>query len=181
MEAAVPLGERLSRREDGAFEEAYDRYAPMVRAYVARVVGHSDADDVVQRTFIDVWRHVSRDDPGPRFAGWLFTIARRRSIDTLRSRRAEMVGVEHASDLVGEDGREVAERIAGALELRAALARLPEHERQVIELAYFAGLTHAEVAATLQAPVGTVKARSSRGTRRLARLLTAPGLQPAPG
>ena len=71
-------------------------YAAAVRAYVARFVGESEADDVVQRTFLDVWRHASRYDPAERFTGWLFTIARRRAIDSLRSRRHEVVDVDQA-------------------------------------------------------------------------------------
>ena len=72
---------------------------------------------------------------------------------------------------MGEDGRETAERYADAADVREAVARLPEHERRVIELTYFADLTQVEVAAVLGAPLGTVKARASRGTRRLAGLM----------
>jgi RNA polymerase sigma factor (sigma-70 family) len=173
MEPGQALGHRLSRREVGALEEAYAEYAQAVRAYAVRFVGQADADDVVQRTFLDVWRHAARLDSGERFTGWLFTIARRRAIDQLRSRRHEVVDVDRARQLVGEDGRETADRFADAADVRAAVAQLPEHERTVIELAYFAELTQAEIAATLEAPLGTVKARAARGTRRLAALMTA--------
>ncbi|MET0837394.1 MAG: sigma-70 family RNA polymerase sigma factor [Marmoricola sp.] len=174
MEPGQASGQRLSRREAGALEEAYAEYAQVVRAYAVRLVGQADADDVVQRTFLDVWRHASRYDPSERFTGWLFTIARRRAIDTLRSRRHEVVDVDQARHLVGEDGRETADRYADAADVRAAVARLPQHERRVIELAYFAELTQAEIATVLGAPVGTVKARASRGTRRLAHLMSPP-------
>lgn len=174
MEPGQAIGLRLSRREVGALEEAYAEYADAVRAYVTRFVGPADADDVVQRTFLDVWRYASSYDPTRRFTGWLFTIARRRAIDCLRSRRHDVVDVDQARHLVGEDGRETAERYADAADVRAAVARLPEHERRVIELTYFADLTQAEVATVLGAPLGTVKARASRGTRRLAGLMTTP-------
>ena len=173
MEPGQAIGLRLARREAGALEEAYAEYAHAVRAYATRFVGPSEADDVVQRTFLDVWRHAARYDPAQRFTGWLFTIARRRAIDSLRSRRHDVVDVDQARHLVGEDGRETAERYADAADVRAAVARLPEHERRVIELTYFADLTQAEVAAVLGAPLGTVKARASRGTRRLAGLMSA--------
>lgn len=179
MEPGQAIGLRLSRREVGALDEAYAEYAGPVRAYVARFVGPGEADDVVQRTFLDVWRHASQYDPARRFTGWLFTIARRRAIDSLRSRRHDVVDVEQARHLVGEDGRETAERFADAADVRAAVAQLPEHERQVIELAYFADLTQAEIAAALDTPLGTVKARAARGTRRLALLMSEPPEAPA--
>jgi RNA polymerase sigma factor (sigma-70 family) len=173
MEPGEAIGLRISRLEAAALEEAYAAYGEAVRAYVTRFVGPSEADDVVQRTFLDVWRHASRYDPEQRFTGWLFTIARRRAIDSLRSRRHDVVDVDQARHLVGEDGRETVERYADAADVRAAVARLPEHERRVIELTYFADLTQVEVAAVLGAPLGTVKARASRGTRRLAGLMSA--------
>lgn len=172
MDAGQAIGLRLSQRDEGALEEAYSAYAAGVRAYVVRFVGPSEADDVVQRTFLDIWRHGSRYDPSERFSGWVFTIARRRAIDCLRSRRHDVVDVDLFRDLVGDDGREMAERHADAAEVRSALARLPEHERTVIELAYFGQLTQLEIADRLAVPLGTVKARAARGTRRLALLMT---------
>ena len=73
---------------------------------------------------------------------------------------------------MGEDGRETAEQYADAAEVRAALDGLPEHERQVLELAYYGDLTQREIATRLDVPLGTVKARAARGTRRLATLLS---------
>jgi RNA polymerase sigma factor (sigma-70 family) len=171
MEPGQAIGLRLRRRDEGALEEAYSAYAAAVRSYVARFVGPAKAEDVVQRTFLDVWRHSSPYDPAEHFTGWLFTIVRRRAIDSLRSRRHHVVDVDRVRDLVGDDGREMAERHADAADVRAAVARLPEHERVVIELTYFAQLTQAEIAQRLGTPVGTVKARASRGTRRLALLM----------
>ncbi len=173
MDPGQAIGLRLSQHDEGALEEAYSTYSAGVRAYVTRFVGPSEAEDVVQRTFLDVWRHGSRYDPSQRFAGWIFTIARRRAIDCLRSRRHDVVDVDSFRDLMGDDGREMAERHADAAEVRTAVARLPEHERTVIELAYFGQLTQAEIASHLDTPLGTVKARAARGTRRLAQLMVA--------
>jgi RNA polymerase sigma factor (sigma-70 family) len=173
MEPGEAIGLRIARHERGAVEEAYAAYAEAVRAYAARFVGPNEAEDVVQRTFLDVWRHAASYDPTQRFTGWLFTIARRRAIDSLRRRRHDVVDVDQARHLVGEDGRETADRYADAADVREAVARLPEHERRVIELTYFADLTQAEAATVLGAPLGTVKARASRGTRRLASLMGA--------
>jgi RNA polymerase sigma-70 factor (ECF subfamily) len=173
MDPGQAIGLRLLRRDEGALEEAYATYAQAVRAYVSRFVGPNEAEDVVQRTFLDIWRHSARYDPAERFTGWVFTIARRRAIDSLRIKRHDVVDVDRVRDLVGEDGREMADRHADAAEVRAALARLPEHERVVIEMAYFRQLSLVEIAGRLDAPLGTVKSRASRGTRRLAQLMAA--------
>jgi RNA polymerase sigma factor (sigma-70 family) len=173
MDPGQAIGLRLAQRDEDALEDAYSAYATTVRAYVSRFVGPAEAEDVVQRTFLDVWRYSARYDPRERFAGWLFTIARRRAIDSLRSRRHDVVNVEDVRHLAGDDGRDTADRYADAAELHEAMGRLPEHERVVLELAYFAELTQAEIAERLGAPLGTVKARAARGTRHLARLMTA--------
>src|SRR6478736_2955389 len=149
MESGQAIGLRLARREESALEDAYVAYGPSLLAYLRRYVGPDEAEDVLQRTLLDAWRHASRYQPGHRFSTWLFTIAHRRAIDTLRTRRHPVVDVEAARDLVGEDGRETVERFAEAAEVRAALARLPQHERQALELTYYAGLTQREVAAHL--------------------------------
>lgn len=171
MESGQAIGLRLARREESALEDAYAAYGPSLLAYLRRYVGPDEAEDVLQRTFLDAWRHSSAYQPAHRFSTWLFTIAHRRAVDTLRARRHRVVDVEAARDLVGEDGRETAERYAEAAEVRAALARLPEHERQALELTYYAGLTQREIAAHLDVPIGTVKARTSRATRRLGALM----------
>ncbi len=167
------LGLRLAAHDERALEDVYAAYAPAVLTYVRRYVGPDDAEDVLQRTFLDVWRFAGRYDPRQRFTGWLFTIAHRRAVDTLRSRRNQVVDVDTIRDLTGEDGRETVERFADAADVRAAVTRLPEHERVVIELAYFEDLTQQDIAARLELPLGTVKARASRGTRRLAAMMRA--------
>lgn len=167
------IGVRLAQQDETALEDAYAMYAPTVLAYVSRFVGRDEAEDVLQRTFLDAWRHASRYDPGQRFTGWLFTIAHRRAIDTLRARRHHVVDVETIRELTGEDGRETVNRFADAADVRSAVARLPEHERTVVELAYFGELTQQEIADRLEVPLGTVKARASRGTRRLGEIIRA--------
>lgn len=167
------IGIRLADHDETALEDAYAAYAPAVLAYVSKYVGRDEAEDVLQRTFLDAWRHAGRYDPRQRFTGWLFTIAHRRAVDTLRSRRTQVVDVETIRDLTGEDGRETVERFADAADVRAAVGKLPDHERVVIEMAYFEDLTQQEIATRLELPLGTVKARASRGTRRLATLMRA--------
>jgi RNA polymerase sigma factor (sigma-70 family) len=165
------IGVRLADREESALEEAYAAYAPVLLRYLSRYVGPDEAEDVLQRTFLDVWRSADRYDPGQRFTGWLFTIAHRRAVDTLRSRRTVVVDVESLRHLVGDDGRETADRYAEAADVHWALRRLPDHEREVLALAYFEQLTQREIAERLEVPLGTVKARAARGTTRLGEIM----------
>ena len=171
--AGQAIGQRLACQEEHALEDAYAVYAPTVLAYVRRYVGRDEAEDVMQRTFLDAWRHAGRYDPSQRFSGWLFTIAHRRAVDALRARRHQVVDVESLRELAGEDGRETAERFADAADVRAAVAQLPDHERVVVEMAYFDDLSQREIAERLDVPLGTVKARASRGTRRLGEIIRA--------
>ncbi len=171
--AGQALGLRLARREEDALEDAYSAYAPTVLSYVSRYVGRDEAEDVLQRTFMDAWRHAGRYDPSQRFTGWLFTIAHRRAVDALRARRHQVVDVDSLRELAGEDGRETVSRFADAADVRAAVAQLPEHERVVVEMTYFDDLSQREIAQRLEVPLGTVKARASRGTRRLGEIIRA--------
>ena len=102
-------------------------------------------------------------------------IARKRAIDQLRRRHANVVPLEELRDIAGDDGRELAERYARATEVRAALERLPAEQREVLTFAYFGDLTQTQVAERLGVPLGTVKARTFRGLRRLADILGAAG------
>lgn len=171
VEAEDQLGHRLAAGEESALEEAYALLGSSVLTYLRRYVGPDDAQDVLQTTFVDVWRHSARYDPSLSLAGWVFTIARRRAIDALRQRRSAVVGLDALRDLVGDDGREVAERFAWAVDVRAAMAGLPDAQREALELAYFADRTQADIARLLQIPLGTVKARMARGTKALRELL----------
>lgn len=161
----------MARRDESALEDAYAAYAPSLLAYLRRYVG-DDAEDVLQRTFLDVWRTAHTYDDTQRLSSWLFTIAYRRAVDVLRRRRT-LVNVDTLRELVGEDGRDTVERFADAAEVRDALRRLPEHEREALTLAYYVGLTQPEIARRLDVPIGTVKARAARGTRHLAELMGA--------
>jgi RNA polymerase sigma-70 factor (ECF subfamily) len=171
--AGQAIGLRLARQEERALEDAYSAYAPTVLSYVSRYVGRDEAEDVMQRTFLDAWRHAGRYDPSQRFTGWLFTIAHRRAVDALRTRRHQVVDVESLRELSGEDGRETVNRFADAADVRAAVTQLPDHERVVVEMTYFDDLSQREIAERLDVPLGTVKARASRGTRRLGEIIRA--------
>lgn len=178
MEAAADLGVRLAAGDDAALEECYQRFGRPVLAFLRRYVGPDEAEDVLQRTFVDVWRNADRYDPSRPLSTWVFTIAHHRAVDTLRRHRPGVVPIDAIRELVGDDGREVAERHAWAAEVREALAALPDTQREALERSYFEGETQVEIAAALGVPLGTVKARMSRGMRRLAELVTKEGGEP---
>jgi len=157
-------------RDEAAFDEFYRRYGRAVYGVVVRLVGdRAHSEDVVQQAFINVWRAAGgyRRERGPA-TGWLFAIARNAAFDALRSREAPSRW--EAPDLP-DDGPGPDERAAAAeqsFRIHAAVDRLPAHEREVIELAYYDGLSQSEVAARLGAPLGTVKTRTRRALAHLA-------------
>jgi RNA polymerase sigma factor (sigma-70 family) len=174
-QGASSLGARLAAGEDGAIDECYAALGPMVLGYLRRFVARDEAEDVLQRVFYEVWRNQDRYDPSRSLEAWVLGIARKRAIDQLRRRHANVVPIEELRDLAGDDGRELAERFARAREVRGALERLPKEQREVLTLAYFGELTQREIAERLSVPLGTVKARAFRGLRRIADILGAAG------
>ena len=110
---------------------------------------------MLQRVFYEVWRSRDRYDPTRSLEAWALGIARKRAIDQLRRRHANVVPIEELRDIAGDDGRELAERYARANEVRGALERLPREQREVLTLAYFGDLTQTEIAERLGVPLGT--------------------------
>ena len=102
-------------------------------SYLSRYVPQPDIEDVMQRVFYEVWRVHDRFDPEQSLRGWVLGIARKRAIDHLRKRRDVVVPIESMREITGEDGREIAERLVWADEVRAALDLLPDLQREVIE------------------------------------------------
>ncbi len=142
VEAALDeVGARLHAGDPGALEECYRLLGPLVSSYLARFVPQPDIEDVLQRVFYEVWRVHERYDPDLSLRGWVLGIARKRAIDQLRKRRDVVVPIESMRDIVGDDGRETAERMVWADEVRSALDALPEPQLQVLQLAYFEGYT----------------------------------------
>jgi RNA polymerase sigma factor (sigma-70 family) len=173
--ASSNLGYRLAAGEAGAINECYAALGPMVLGYLRRFVPRDDAEDVLQRVFYEVWRNRDRYDPTRSLEAWVLGIARKRAIDLLRRRHANVVPIDELREIAGDDGRELAERYARASEVRAALERLPREQREVLTLAYFGDLTQTEISDRLGVPLGTVKARTFRGLRRLADILGTTG------
>ncbi|WP_304044408.1 RNA polymerase sigma factor [Jatrophihabitans endophyticus] len=175
MEAALTeIGVRLNQGEPEALEDAYRTLGPLVMSYLGRYVPQPDIEDVLQRVFYEVWRVHERYDPDRSLRAWVLGIARKRAIDHLRKRRDVVVPLDSMREITGDDGREVADRIVWADEVRAALDLLPDLQKVVIEMAYFDGYTQTEISAALDVPLGTVKTRTARGLQRLAGLLENP-------
>ena len=165
------LGARLAHDRQGAIGDIYAALGSTVLRYLQRLVGHDDAEDVLQQVFYEVWRHNDRYDPSRSLEAWILGVARKRAIDHLRRRRNPAVALENLDHILGDDGREWAERYARAREVRNALNSLPAEQREVLVLAYFGSYTQSQIATYLEIPLGTVKARAFRGLRRLANIL----------
>jgi len=158
--------DRMRRGDAEALAELYDRHARPVYSLALRVLqDEGDAEDIVQDVFSQAWRQAARFDAARgNVAAWLLTIARSRAIDRLRARRArpdrgaelpplpEIADAAPAADLQLLAAEQVAR-------IRGALAALPLLQRVAIELAYYEGLTHTEIAERLEQPLGTVKTR----------------------
>jgi RNA polymerase sigma-70 factor, ECF subfamily len=164
---------RVGRGDRDAFEELYRRFArPVLGLALRRLGDHGRAEDAAQETFAAVWRSARsfRPERGTGSA-WLFAVARHAIIDRARQ-RVEPAVAEIVDEAAAEEGpAEVAEQEWLAFRVRAALERLPERERQVLELAYWSELSQSEVASYLDVPLGTVKTRTRAGLARLAGVL----------
>jgi RNA polymerase sigma-70 factor (ECF subfamily) len=167
------LVSRIASGDSAAFAEFYDRHAPGVLGLLLRLLGQrADADDVLQETFLQVWRRAPQYDAGRATpVGWLVLIARSRAVDHLRQRRPTNVAAAESICATLTDPADGLERQEVARCMRAALQRLPEEQRSAIGLAFFAGLTHEQVAQRLGVPLGTAKTRIRLGIQRLRTLL----------
>jgi RNA polymerase sigma-70 factor (ECF subfamily) len=157
------LVQRLQRRDPQALAELYDRYGRLAYALILRVVRDAAiAEDLVQETFLRVWNRVHGFDAEKgAVRPWLLAVARNRAIDYLRSsggRESSSLDFEHTEHpaLFGNMEREVLASDS-ARRVKSAMAKLPTQQRQVIELAYFEGLSQSEMAERMGQPLGTVK------------------------
>jgi RNA polymerase sigma-70 factor (ECF subfamily) len=168
------LIQQLLQRDVDAFEQLYDRHSRIVYALVLRIVQQgSTAEEVVQEVFLQLWRNAARYDTrrGP-FVPWLMALARNRALDHLRlkserQRRREdqteelppVIDVPQFERALDEKRR--AERV------RALMGSLNPQQKKAIEMAYFEGLSHSEIAEALKEPLGTVKSWIRNGLLRL--------------
>jgi RNA polymerase sigma-70 factor (ECF subfamily) len=161
----IDLVDRLKRRDQDAMRELYDRYGKLVYSVIFRVVREAGiAEDLAQETFLKVWNRVQFFDKDKGALGpWILAVARNRAIDHLRSLDARMAN--RSTDLEGpfeqpEAFQNLERDILNsdrARSLREAFSKLSANQRQVIELAYYEGLSQSEMAERIQQPLGTVK------------------------
>jgi RNA polymerase sigma-70 factor (ECF subfamily) len=150
--------------DQGAMAELYDRYSSVVYAVALRVLGDAGgAEDVLQEVFLQLWRNPGAFDSARGSLGaWLAVITRNRAIDALRRRKPETdiedVIVSVAPDLVSE-----ADRSRAAQKVRGVLGTMPAPQRSALEMAYFEGLSHSEIAIKTGEPLGTIKTRIRAG------------------
>jgi RNA polymerase sigma-70 factor (ECF subfamily) len=168
---------RVARGEVGALRVLYDHHARRAMAIAMRVLrNESEAEDVVQETFLEVWRRAAQfDNQRGGVAAWVVTIARSRAIDRLRSTGTTSRAIEAASGTLEPPPEALpsdeVERRRDEARVAAALGELPIEQRQTIELAYFEGLSQSEIAQRTGSPLGTVKMRVKLAMSKLAKLL----------
>lgn len=152
----------------------YDRYSAIVYSVALRVLGDTGvAEDILQEVFLQLWRNPGLFDASRgNLAPWLAVIARNRAIDSLRKRRPETdveeVFVSVEPDLAGE-----AERSRAMEKVHTALGQMPAPQRTAVEMAYFLGMTHTEIAEKTGEPLGTIKTRIRTALLALRRAVTA--------
>ncbi|HJU75859.1 MAG TPA: sigma-70 family RNA polymerase sigma factor [Gemmatimonadaceae bacterium] len=170
---------RLALGEERALGELYDRHSGVAYSLACAIVrDETDAEEVVADCFAQIWRTAATFDPARgSVAGWITTIVRTRSLDLLRAQRRRARVLDDAAILnddesattpsTGDTPDRDVERSEARELVRRSLAELPGPQRQVLELAYFGGLSQSEIAAQLSEPLGTVKTRMRAGLEKL--------------
>lgn len=173
------LIEAIARRDSSALMALYDRYGRLSFALAYRIVGDpSLAEEVVQDAFLQVWNRAMTFDHarGGNVRGWLMTIVHHRSIDFRRrdlDRKPTHVPLDDVANVLAVP--DVWGAVSASLTrdtMRAAVDTLPRDQKRAIELAFFDGLTHGEIAERENAPLGTIKGRLRLGMRKLRVVLT---------
>lgn len=167
LDTDLALMERLASRDAAAVGELYDRHGRLLFGLILRILRQpSEAEDVLQEVFFSAWTHghTYHRELGPPLA-WLVRIARNRAVDRLRANAVRVKAVESA---VAPDPAPVTPESEAAdsqrqQAVRRALSALPPDQRELIEQAYFLGLTQSELAARHGLPLGTVKTRVRSG------------------
>jgi RNA polymerase sigma-70 factor, ECF subfamily len=167
MDPGIRLMERVLARDVGAFESLYDGYHRLVFGIGLRMLGDPTlAEDLTQTVFLKIWTAPDAFRGGS-FVAWVSRVARNRALDVLRARSARPEAEIPADlPLEGALDEDVFARL-DAQRVRDALAKLPPEQRGLIEMGFFGGATHQELARRTDTPLGTVKTRIRTGLRRL--------------
>lgn len=179
-DAALSAG--LRSRDSKALAQLYDRYASLVHGLVLRIVqSPHDAEEVTQDVFLNAWQRSAQfDAERGNLAAWLLVLARSRAIDRLRARRSRERNTEAAAQAAAFVPASIPDPAASVLDaerrarIERALASLTEAQRQAVQIAFFEGLSHTEVAERLNTPLGTIKTRIRQGMLRLRDALQEP-------
>ena len=161
--------------DEAAIRGLYERFGGLVFTVANRIVGDRQrAEDVTQHTFLQAWRNAEQFEPGRDFAPWLATIARRAAIDAVRHqqrRPADALDTADPGDTALVALPLSAEQVETVWGVRAAIESLDDDERAIVKLQHLEGYTQSQIAERLDLPIGTVKSRSHRAHRRLAKRL----------
>ncbi len=170
---------RIARRDESALSELYDRYSGLLLALSRRIlIDASEAEEILQEVFLQVWNQAERYDRGrSSVSTWLVLITRSRSIDRLRSR---LVKDRTLTSMQQENRRQhTSPEGMGAVlldqrrkRLHQEMRQLPAEQRQVLELAFFQGMTQSEIAESTGIPLGTVKTRTLLAMKKLRKALS---------
>jgi RNA polymerase sigma-70 factor, ECF subfamily len=171
---------RVVKGDQQAFSELYDQSSVLLYSVAVRILrDHEQAAELLQEVYLEVWRKIARYDVGRGTPiAWFIILTRSRAIDRLRARSSR---IPVSESLEGSQAAQVADQRPGPFESQAdqelrklvddALNTLPSAQQQAIELAYYEGLTHMEIAARLNQPLGTVKTRIKLGLSKLREIL----------
>ncbi|HXO18584.1 MAG TPA: sigma-70 family RNA polymerase sigma factor [Thermoanaerobaculia bacterium] len=171
---------QLADRRPEALAELYGRYAPTLLALTRRILGSAaDGEEVLQEVFLHVWNQGARYDPDrSSVSTWLVLIARSRAIDRLRTRKVvqrthESAGAETPAGHASPEGVENVFLAERRERVRREMDKLPPEQRQVLEMAFYQGLTQTEIASRAEIPLGTVKTRTLLAMKKLRNALRA--------
>jgi RNA polymerase sigma-70 factor, ECF subfamily len=168
---------RVAKGDHQAFSQLYDHSSTLLFTLAVRILGnHEEAAELLQDVYLEVWRKVSRYDVGRGTPiAWLITLTKSRAIDRLRARTAR--GYQATDSLEAGTATQLTDEGPSPFDTKAdqelrtavvtAVAGLPQAQQQAIELAYYEGLSHTEIASRLNQPLGTVKTRIKLGMSKL--------------
>ncbi|MGW0216621.1 RNA polymerase sigma factor [Micromonospora chokoriensis] len=174
---------RFRAGDEVALREAYDRYGRAVHHLATSMLANrSDAEDVTQATFVAAWLGRDTFDPAKgSLVGWLLGIGRRKVIDRMRASARETRVVETVRQLPEPTSTDPdPDRVVDRLVIADELARLPDDQRRMLELAFYDDLTHQQIATVTGVPLGTVKSHIRRGMASLKRRWEVDGAAPGP-